>query len=172
MAPDIKVFSMVVDKKKKYAALAGAFCVMLLACIDVSYTQLLGGAVPKVELNAMRFGTQILFNLPFVLKHRCQVSIPRNFWKVMIIFIIANNGSNICRYSAVTYLPLGTFAGLNYSIIIACNAIVFRCTKSEKNMKVLIVAVLICILGVLFLTQPLEIFSLWGLYRHRHKLEN
>ena len=144
------------EKKHIYQVMvAYVVCVssMVLSCASVACVQVLGGAVPEFELNAWRFGVQVILLLPVTLYRKCDLNVPRSKLPVLFAMFLVFNASNVVYFSAAIYLAVGTVSGIANSLNIAGNALMSIFIKDDRNIQLYIGTVLV-IVGLLLMTQP------------------
>ena len=112
-------------KKWKITLFAYALCIssMILACASIACVQVLGGAIPEFELNAMRFGTNFVIILPIILFKKCDIKMPKSSVPHMVALFFCSNIFNITYYEAAVYIPVGTVFAVYSSIVIIGNAL-------------------------------------------------
>ena len=134
----------------------------VFALLGVSFgaaaSQILAGSVSEFELNAWRFGLQIIILTPVNAARKCDIKVPWRKVPLLIINIILMNAVNILLYTTYIYLPVGLADGLINSIVIVGNALLSICIKSDRKL-VLYIAAVICIVGIVLMIQPPVIFS-------------
>ena len=117
-----------------------------------------GGAVPQFELNVWRFGTQCVISIPFVIKRRCQVTIPRPAWLPMVFALLEFIIYNASFYSAPQYLPVATMQGSTTVVTLVINVVLSICIKSERKTHLYLSSV-VCSAGILLMIQPMFMFA-------------
>ena len=135
---------------------------LLLALVGVSIgsaaAQILGGSIPEFELNAWRFGLQLVLLLPINATRRCSLSVPRAQIPLLLVNVVLMNAVNILLFTTYVYLPVGVADGLINSVIITGNAVLSICFKSGRK-PTLYVATVICIVGIFIMIQPDFLFG-------------
>ena len=139
-----------------------ASCVLTLSLIFNAFggasCQVLGGAIPKFELNAWRFGVQFIIMIPISIYRKSDIKVPRSGLLLVIFNIFLVNAVNIMLYTAYIYLSIGLADGLMYSLIIAGNAVLSICIKSDRKL-ILYIAAALALLGLVLMIQPDFLFS-------------
>ena len=148
----------------KCIGLSAAFLTVTIYSFGLPSVQILDGAVPEFELNAVRFFVQIIISSPFILYYKPSLWIPKEHIKEFFLFIIVQNIVNISYYTAPVYLPVGTLEGTKVAVTICCNVLAaFLMKVGDKSG---FVAAATSIIGALLMVQPGFIFHNANLYRH------
>ena len=145
----------IAQKKWTRVFFAYALCVasMILACASIACVQVLAGAVPEFELNAWRFGANLMIITPVTLFRKCDVRVPKAKLPYLIVLFFTANIFNITYYESAVYLPVGTVFAVSNSVVIIGNALLSICIKSERKLPLYIGAVVV-VIGLFMITQP------------------
>ena len=96
--------------------------------------------------------------IPISIYRKCDIKVPRSGLLLVILNIFLLNAVNVMLYTAYIYLSLGLADGLMYSLIIAGNAVLSICIKSDRKL-ILYIAAALSISGVVLMIQPDFLFS-------------
>ena len=135
------------------------------SCASVASVQILAGSIPEFELNAWRYGFQLLTPLPFIIHQRVPLKIPRSVWHITALFFMSSVAYNATYYTSAIYLPVGTMAGLSNTSIIILNALLSICLVKERKLH-LYLAAAISSVGIIILVQPEPMFRNTSLHRN------
>jgi drug/metabolite transporter (DMT)-like permease len=128
-----------------------------LAC-----TQALDQSLPHSELNGLRFLAQLAIISPMLIGvNKCDVRVEQKsiFWLGCgAVLLTANSYAN---YGAAYYLPLGVSSGISRSLVMISTYIISSVTNRSIGWHQL-TAVIMCITGVLMVTQPPFLFQETG----------
>ena len=140
------------------AALAVLIASILFCSIGSASVQILSGAIPEFELNAWRFGVQLIIMFPITIYRKCDIKVPRSAIWLVVLNIFFLNAINVLCYTAYIYLPLGLADGLMHALIIAGNAVLSICIKSDRKL-ILYIAAILSLLGLVLMIQPDVLFA-------------
>ena len=134
-------------------------------CGSTICTQALGRIIPQFELNMWRFALQPFFVLPIIHCKKMPLRFPRNNIPDVVFICLLFNIYNAFFYTATTYLPLGTISGIHSAFILVIVAIVTVVISKECSFYT-VCSVVLCITGLILISQPRFIFS--GIYSDRN----
>ena len=134
------------------------FASVFFSALSSASVQILSGTIPEFELNAWRFGVQLIMLVPIIMCKKCQIRVPRHRLFIVGLSVLLLNALNVLIFTTVIYLPLGLSDGLINAFIIAGNAVLSICIKSDRKL-ILYVAAILSIIGAVLMIQPDFIFS-------------
>ena len=145
-----------------------AFVALLTGAIGLSLSsaavQLLNGAVPELQLNLWRFLAQFLLTGVFCLIEQPDLLIPKEHWLNLAGIVLTMNVYNTCLYTAAKLLPLGTLEGMYLTFVICVNGFITALRKLKTS--TIVISIVVCISGVVLLSQPEFMFVRAGLFRY------
>ena len=121
-------------------------------------SQVLDRAVPKFELNALRFGILLVAFMPIIIKKKVNVLVPKAKVPFLLLSVSAANIQNLCYYVATEHTHVRVLSAMVASIAIALNTLASICIKAERSIYLFIGAVM-AITGLIFMAQPAFLFS-------------
>ena len=136
-----------------------AFSTLLALAVSSAAVQALQRAVPDFEQSGWRYVTQSVgVLLVLFLKGKSPLEVDLKYIPWLIGLALFSTVYNVGLYAGSALLPLvDVIAILNTTVLIAMVCIYWILLK-ESIMLVQIVAIVICLLGILFIAQPSWIF--------------
>ena len=107
--------------RMQLAACAVNLVGVLLAAVSFACVQILDGAVPEFELNAWRFGVQLVIMIPINMCRNWNLKVPKQHIPLMFFNILLVNAGNVVVFTSIIYLPVGLIDVLLTSIVIGGN---------------------------------------------------
>ena len=129
--------------------------VVIFSAISVCCAQALGGLIPEFELNMWRFLAHLLIVSSVAIVRKIPVIPSREDVPWIGIICLMYNFYNIFYYTSTIHLPLGTIAGVSRGLTLL---IVSAVTMYKERTFSLTLSCGLCILGMLFMSQPAFIF--------------
>ena len=151
-------------------SLASLFVCLSTTVVSYTSVQMLQRGIPDFELNAMRYTTVSLFLLMFLIYQRKSPSIPKEELLSTFMFGIFALLDSICIYTAVTFIPLSSADAIRLTSGVLSGIILFYRVLKEKVKISQIIFSIVCICGVVCVTQPGFIF--WKLTYVESKGQN
>ena len=133
--------------------------------IGTSCAQALGGVIPPFELNLWRFLAELTLLLPVVSVKCINVIIERKYIVWIAVRCICLCISNLLLFTAAIHLPVGTLAGVQDSSLLILSAVITSVISRKCKIHVMC-AVVICITGIILVSQPEFIFKDAPNYRY------
>ena len=131
---------------------------MLTATIGLASAQILDKSVPHSELNGFRFVSQFAIITPFVAGLRkCDIRVEKKDIVWVLLASVVTTVISYTHYGSAYYLPLGVATGLTRSICLICNCII-SCGSRRAVIWSEAIAAVLCISGIMMVTQPAFIF--------------
>ena len=125
----------------------------VLSCASLVCVQVLGGAVPEFQLNAWRFGMQLMLVFPINIYRKCDLKVPRRKLPLIFAMFFLYNVFNITYYTGVIYVAVGTVFGIASTITIAANVVLSICIKKDRKIPLYVGATL-ALIGLIMMIQP------------------
>ena len=113
--------------------------------------------VPPFELNLWRYLAELVLITPFFLAKACDLKPELSQVKWLLVAAVLSCSYNVCYYTASLYLPLATLSGL-FAVSTLIILSLVDLVADRKCPIPLAVAVLMVVIGAIFITQPDAIF--------------
>ena len=126
--------------------------------VGLSCAQALGGIIPVFELNLWRFMCQLLLVLALIIPQGMHILPQKKHVMYLIGRCLHASWYNSMVFTAVLYLPVGTQAGLQESFTMIFTGLIAVILWRKCELPVMC-AVVICIIGIILVTQPAFIFQ-------------
>ena len=137
------------------AALAYA---LLVATSGVS-VQLLERRIPDLELNGIRSFTPFVFSAIWIIFKRKFPVVPRKDLCSVTVYGCLICGNTICRYTAITFLPIATVQCITITGNVLLGMVLFAlCLKEHVSISTAMACIL-TVTGVFLVVQPEVIFK-------------
>ena len=134
-----------------------AFGVVVSVVGGTSCAQALGGIIPPFELSAMRYISQFTVAFPLVVINNVSVVPPRRHIPWVAVSCVLSSVYNVLFYTASVYLPIGTMGGAEQSLILIIVSVIGSILVLDCKLHIT-VAVILCSIGVILVSQPEFIF--------------
>ena len=131
---------------------------VIIVCFSLACVQVLDGAVPPFELNAWRFGIQLIFTLPVIGYNKWDVKMDLKKIPLQAFVAIMINLTNIFYFTAAEYIPVGEIAVAGNCTIITLTSILSICVKDQRKLPLYLGAGL-AIVGMVLMFQPNFLFK-------------
>lgn len=125
---------------------------------SICSAQALGGFVPTFQLNLLRFGCLFICVIPIVIYRRRPFAPRRVLLIYLGVYCASVIADSITYYEASIYVPVGTLGRIEASCLIVLTALT-SLVNERKFRVVVLIAVLLCISGIVLLVQPSFIFG-------------
>lgn len=132
----------------------------LATVVGISFAQALGGIIPPFELNLFRFVAEFLLVVPIVWYKGISVIPDKKY--ILWITLLSSFSCilNICVYTAALFLAVGEMGAIDVAFVIIITGIVTLAGAGAGDCsKRLILPSALCLVGIIFLTQPNLIFK-------------
>ena len=142
----------------KAKGIAAMFGFLFLGTASRVAVQALNRAIPDFELNAMRCGFSLVCMVVYFIVTLTLPTVPRQAIKPVFIFSVLSNLLTLFMYIALTFIPLATSECLLLTSYMTSALIVFKIVNKEPITWDKMVAVPLCMTGVILVVQPDFIF--------------
>ena len=146
------------NRSLKALGYACAFLSMFFNSTSLCFAQALGGYVPEFELNLWRYACQFVIITPLVVWKRFNIRPQWDHLPWLGLLCLAYNTGSITYYGASVYIPAGTLGCVCPSLVIVLVASV-TCFITRGCKMFVTVSVILCITGMVLITQPRVLFS-------------
>ena len=116
--------------------------------------QALQMAVPEFQLSALRYIGCILVSIIFIYIRKPSIHLSQEHYAYIIAMSIASVSFNVCYFSAVSLLPLTNASALTMSLRMIFFTLIMKVKFQEQLDKILIISIVGCSTGMLFIAQP------------------
>jgi drug/metabolite transporter (DMT)-like permease len=126
--------------------------------VSMACSQALNQTIPHSELNGLRFTAQLAVTSPMLIGYKkCDVQVEKKSIVWIVLAAILLTALSYCYYGAVYYLPLGVATGIISSLVLILNYVI-SCIVTKSIEWYMFIASILCVLGVLMVTQPSFLF--------------
>ncbi len=134
-------------------------CKLVLFTVSIASIQALQGSMPFFELTLFRYLVQIILVFLWFLGTQSIPGIEKRLAIYVFFACIFSSAYNISFSVAATYLPIGTLGAVFRTVCLIFGAFFSHFVINEKVGRIHIFAMLLHIIGAVFLLQPDFIFS-------------
>ena len=120
--------------------------------------QALQRAVPDFQLSALRYIGCIVVSILWMCKEKTSLHLEKNQYAYIIALSATSVGFNVCYFSAVSVLPLTNASALTISFRMIFFALLTTLKSKVPIDKILIIAIVGCMVGMLLIAQPWSSF--------------
>ena len=132
----------------------------MLAVAIISWTsssvavQALQRAVPDFQLSALRYLGCLSVSILWIAIQKPSMNLQKVQYAYIIAMSIASTLFNVCYFAAVSILPLTNASGLTVTLRMIFFALMTSIRYQVSLDKILIVSIVGCTAGMIFITQP------------------
>ena len=144
-----------VDKLKGFT---GVTIAILSSVFSYTSVQLLKRAIPDYELNSIRFAVGSICFLPLILIQGISLKVPREEILGTIGYGFFLLLETMCLYVSATFIPVSHLEAIKMTAAILVGLVLFSVFWNEKLTTSRVCFALLCVVGVLGVTQPDFIF--------------
>ena len=154
------------EKPESERNLYGGYAFALLGVVTISAglacTQALDQSVQHSELNGLRFVAQLIIITPLLIGFKkCDIRVERSSIIWLVLGTVLLTANSYVNYGAAYYLPLGVSSGISRSLVLIFTYVISSITN-KRVWWYEFTAVIMCLTGVIMVTQPPFIFHETG----------